>query len=241
MIKKGFGDADRLIKLIIYCNAVMYIFCLLIYPKQLSLSSNPLNFLSPGSSSLLMLGATGTIPIDRFHRWWTLLSANYLHSGILHIVFNMIAFRQISPLIVREYGIYRMFIIYTLSGCLGFFISYLAGVPFTIGASASVCGLIGAAVYYGKSRGGDYGLAVYKQTGGWAVSIFIFGLLMPGINNWGHGGGMFAGAMVGLIMGYQDKRPERALHKFFFSICLAATGITLAWAITTGLYYRLFT
>ena len=117
------------------------------------------------------MGATGVIPIDRMQRWWSLLSANYLHGGILHIFFNMIAFRQIAGLIVREYGIHRTFVLYTLGGTLGFLISYLAHTPFTIGSSAAVCSLIGAALYYGKSRGGLYGNIVYKQIGGWAAGI----------------------------------------------------------------------
>lgn len=53
-----------------------------------------------------------------------------------------------------------MVVIYTLSGMCGFLVSYLAGVGFTIGASAAVCGLIGAALYYGKRRGGRYGQTV---------------------------------------------------------------------------------
>jgi rhomboid protease GluP len=65
--------------------------------------------------------------------------------GHLHIAFNMNRPQAIGPLIIEEYGPYRMFIIYTVAGVVGFFVSYLAGVAFTLGASAAVCGLIGAA------------------------------------------------------------------------------------------------
>ena len=78
------------------------------------------------------------------HRFWTLVSANYLHGSILHIFFNMAALRQLGLLVAREYGVYRMFIIYTLGGIIGFFISYLASVSWTIGASAAVCSLAGS-------------------------------------------------------------------------------------------------
>ena len=80
----------------------------------------------------------------------------------------------------REFGVYRMFAIYTLSGIVGFWISYLAGVYLTIGASASVCGLVGAILYYGKSRGGVYGKQLYRQIAVWVVFLFIFGLLVLG-------------------------------------------------------------
>jgi rhomboid protease GluP len=113
-------------------------------------------------------------------------------------------------LVIREYGTHRMIVIYTLSGVGGFLVSYLAGVGFTIGASAAVCGLIGAALYYGKSRGGIYGQAVYRQVGGWALGIVLFGLLVPGINNWAHGGGMAAGILMGLLSGIP--RTQKGKH-----------------------------
>ena len=109
---------------------------------------------------------------------------------------DMLALRQIAPLIVREYNLSRMFILYTLGGVAGFAVSYLAGVNFTIGSSAAVCSLIGAALYFGKTRGGVYGMAVYRHVGGWVVAIFVLGILIPGINNWGHAGGMFDGCLL---------------------------------------------
>jgi rhomboid protease GluP len=157
LFTRGFLGTDYLIKAIIIANVGMYLLSLLIDPMSKGLSSNPLFLLSPSNRSLLLLGATGTIPVDQLHRWWTLISANYLHGSILHILFNMAALIQIARLVVQEYGVHRMFIIYTVGGVLGFLISYLAGVTLTIGASAAVCSLIGATLYYGKSRGGVYG------------------------------------------------------------------------------------
>jgi rhomboid protease GluP len=189
LLARGMRDGEELLRFLIIANVAMYILSILLSPRSTNFSFNPLFFLSPDSRSLLLLGASGYIPIDRLHRWWSLVSANYLHGSILHLLFNMVALNQIGPLILQEYGNYRMFIIYTLSGVLGFLLSYLAGVKFTIGASAAVCGLIGAALFFGKSRGGVYGQAVYKQISGWAIGIFLFGFLVPAINNWAHGGG----------------------------------------------------
>jgi rhomboid protease GluP len=217
----------------------MYLISLLLNPLFSSLSINPLTFLSPSDTSLLLMGATGTIPIDRYHRWWTVLSANYLHGGILHIFFNMMAFRQLAPLVIREYGVHRMFIIYTIGGIAGFGVSYLAGVRLTIGASAAVCALIGAILYFGKSRGGVYGNAVYRQIGGWAVGLFLFGLLVPGINNWGHGGGFVAGALLGFLLGYQEKVREKFIHKAVAGLCMILTLLILSWAVVSGIYYRM--
>jgi rhomboid protease GluP len=234
-----FLGTDQLIRTIIYANLGMYVISLLLNPWSTGLSLNPFSFLSPANKSLLLLGATGTIPIDHLHRWWTLVSANYLHGGVLHILFNMVAFRQIAHLVLREYGTYRMLILYTLSGVTGFFVSYLAGVSFTIGASAAVCGLIGATLYYGKSRGGVYGQAIFRQIGGWAFGLFLFGLLVPGVNNWGHGGGICAGVILGLLLGYQERARENLYHRILAGVCVALTVLILAWAVVSGMYYRI--
>jgi rhomboid protease GluP len=234
-----FTDPALLIKVVIGVNIGMFALSLVMDPRMTRLSPNPLQFLSPSDQSLLVLGATGTIPIDRFHRWWTLISANFLHGGILHIFFNMAAFRQLATLIIQEYGASRMFTIYTLGGVAGFVVSYLAGVQLTIGASAGVCGLVGAALYYGKSRGGVYGSAIYKQVGMWVIIMFVFGLLAPGINNWGHGGGIGAGVALGYLLGYHERKRETAFQKNLAAACLIITAAVLLWAVGTSIFYRM--
>ena len=239
IIGRGLSDGDQLLKILIGVNVAMYVLSILISARATSLSFNPFFFLSPDNRSLLLLGASGYIPIDRLHRWWSLISANYLHGSIMHIFFNMIALRQLGPLVLHEYGNYRMFIIYTLSGVFGFFVSYLAGVTFTIGASAAVCGLIGAALYFGKNRGGVYGQTIYRQIGGWAIGIFMFGFLVPSINNWAHGGGMLAGAALGFLLGYKERSREKYGHKIAALCCVIITALVLLWAIFSSLYLLL--
>jgi rhomboid protease GluP len=231
---KGLLQGDQLIKYIIYLNAALFLLSVFMSPASTGFSMNPFGFFSPGNSSLLLLGATGRIPIDQFHRWWTVLTANYLHGSIFHILFNMMAFYQIAPLILQEYGRYRMLSIFTLSGVGGYLVSYLAGIAFTLGASGALCGLIGAALYYGKSRGGAYGQMIYRQVGGWALGIFIFGFLFPGINNWAHGGGLLCGILTASLMGYQERTAENTFHKGTAVICVVATLGALMWAIGTS-------
>ncbi len=236
---RGLADESMVVRTFIVVNAAMFILSLLLYPRGMGMSMNPLSMLSPSSQSLLVLGATGSYPIDQFGRWWSLISANFLHGSIVHILFNMMAFRQIAPLIAREYGVYRMLIIYLAGGTFGFLVSYLAGVAVTIGASAAVCALIGAALFYGKNRGGTYGQAIFRQIGGWVIGIFLFGLLVPGINNWGHGGGLAGGAILALILGYSEKSRESATHKTVATSCVGVVGLTLAYAVVTGLLVRI--
>lgn len=219
---RGAVDGDWPVKALITAN-VLY------FAVSLLLSSGG-RFLSPGQGSLLLLGATGTYPIDHFGRFWTVISATYLHGGIIHLIFNLMALNQIAPMAAGEYGSSRMFTIYTLGGVIGYVVSYFAGVSFTIGASAALCSLIGALLYYGKSRGGAYGSSVYRDVSGWVISLFIFGLIFPGINNWAHGGGILGGIIVGALVGYNERRRENSFDRAMALLCAVVTVGILGFA-----------
>jgi rhomboid protease GluP len=236
----NFSDPAQIIRLIIYTNATLFALSLLTNTRWDNLSFDPFRLLAPDSRALVLLGATGRVPIDQFGRWWTVFTAGYLHGGILHILFNMMALRQIGPLIIQEFGPSRMFLIYTLGGAMGFIASYLAGTGVTIGASSSVCSLIGAALYYGKSRGGHFGQTVYREVSGWVIGLFVFGLLMPGIDNWAHGGGIVGGIVLGLVLGYSERKMEAPYHRILAAICLLWVAGTILWAAASGLYLRFF-
>jgi rhomboid protease GluP len=226
------------VKLIITTNVVFYILSLLLHPSGLELSANPMQFLSPSNGSLLILGATGTMPIGIYGRWWTLISASFLHGGILHLFFNMMALRQLAPFVLAEFGFPRFTILYVWTGIAGFLLSFWAGVPFTIGASASICGLIGAILYYGKSRGGFYGEQIYRQAMGWVIGLVFFGLFFPGINNWAHGGGLLSGILIAFLTGYRDRRQESLAHRTIGTASLWLTAAILTWAVIQAIVMR---
>ena len=131
------------------------------------ISGSGFGMLSPHSLIAQMYGASGAGPVfDQLH-WWTILSAGWLHGSILHILFNMMWVRQLGPATADLYGPGRMVIIYTVAGAAGFLVSstagaflgwmpiwFLRGAQLTLGASASIFGLLGALVYYGR-RGGS--------------------------------------------------------------------------------------
>jgi rhomboid protease GluP len=229
-VTRGWADGPQLIKIIIYVNIAMYLVSLVISKGVFSSGFSPFQFLSPSGRSLAVLGATGTLLVNDVG-WWTLISANYLHGNILHIFFNMAAVNQIAPLITQLYGPHRFFIIFTVSGAGGFLVSYLMGIPITVGASAALCGLIGAAIYYGKDRGGFFGQAIYKQIGGWAVAIIIFGFLIPQINNSAHIGGMVVGALCAAVLGYNEKSREGRHHRWLAAACIVLTILVLLRAL----------
>jgi rhomboid protease GluP len=218
--------------------------CIALYLLSLLLDtsgirSGGLAFLSPSTESLFVFGASGAIPVFRFGRWWTVLSAGWLHGGILHILFNMMALRQVGPATAEMYGASRMVIIYTIGGVTGFAAStfaggflpgFLSGAGFTVGASAGILSLIGALFYYSRRTGSTM---VRDYVKSWMIMLVVFGFLLPGIDNWAHLGG-FAGG-YGLAKLLDPLRPERLDHLIGALICLALTGIAVAFSIVHGL------
>ena len=204
----------------IWINVVMYAVSLL-FSRGLHFTLNPLNALAPSSDALIFLGASGTMALAYTQDWTSIFIANWLHGSLLHILFNMLALRTLAPLAAKEFGLYRMLSIYILSGAGGFFLSCLGGVPLTIGASAGLCGLIGALFYFGWSRGGSWGKMVFDQTKSWIFSLVLIGLILPNINNWGHGGGFAAGFILAFFFGYEERRKSGSID------ILACSGMSL--------------
>jgi rhomboid protease GluP len=72
---------------------------------------------------------------------------------------------------------------------------------------------------------------------GWVVGLVIFGLLVPGINNWAHGGGLVSGIMLGFLMSYNEQKGETFFHRVLAAVCILSTAIILLWAVLQALYY----
>jgi rhomboid protease GluP len=199
------------------------------------------SLLSPSQVSLFMFGASGAIPVFRLDRWWTVLSAGWLHGGALHILFNMMWVRQLAPATAELYGPGRMVIIYTLAGVAGFALSsfagayipnilFLRGGQFTVGASASIFGLLGALVYYGR-RGGSR--MVGSEALSYALMLGIFGFIMPGVDNYAHAGGFGGGWLAARFL--DPLKPERIDHIALALVCLGASILAVVVSVVTGL------
>ncbi len=195
--EKFWNNSDFTIKAVITVNMAVFAIAVLLSGKSIYLDMNPFAFMSVSAPVLVRTGATGALVISAGKMWWTLLSAGYNHASLLHIVFNMIAFMSLGRLIASLYGNPVMFSVYTFSTITGFLLSSVAGVPVTVGASAGICGLIGASVIYGMLSKDAFAVIIKQQTSGWILSLVIMGFIIPGINNWGHAGGFAGGAFWG--------------------------------------------
>jgi len=227
-LSTGFDKVIRslggLIPVLIGFNVLLYLISLLLDLSSVFSVRGFFSLLSPSGSALYRLGMTGAVPLAQ-GQWWTLFTAIYLHGGILHIFFNMIWLRNIGYAVEDFFGLSRAFIIFTVAGVAGFLASDLLQVPFTVGASGSIFGLLGALIFYGRHRGGTFGEALMRQVGSWALMAFVFGFIFPGVNNWAHAGGFAGGYLCAQLLKYQEIAPERTAHRI---AALALGLITLA-------------
>jgi rhomboid protease GluP len=190
-----------------------------------------LNILSPSNQALLKLGMGGYIPLQQGW-WWTLLTATYLHGGVLHILFNMLWLRQLGPLANNLFGPSRFLVIYTGAGVAGAIFSALVGkTPFFVGASGAVFGLFGSLIVYGLRRGGMFGSAIFRQMILWALIGLVLGFTRSGVDNLGHIGGLVVGALLGLGLGYQEQKPQQLYHHLLAVGTLAFIGICFVFMV----------
>jgi rhomboid protease GluP len=231
------GQDLGFVPLVIGATVTLYVLSLLLSGANLQ------TMLAPSSTILFLLGASGALPVFGYGRWWTLLTAGWLHAGVLHILFNVLWIRQLAPEVADLYGPARMVIIYTLAGVCGFALSsvagaylswmpifFLRGADFTVGASAPIFGLLGALVYHGRRTGSSH----IGQAGlQYALILGLFGLIMPGTDNYAHLGGFIGGYVTGLVL--DPLRPERIDHMVMALLCLLATFIALLASVATAL------
>ena len=226
----GRFDVARLV--IVTCVAA-YLASLVVDLPAVMQPRGVFGLLAPSSYALYLLGAAGALPWAQ-GRWWTFFTAIYLHGNLLHILFNMMWVRQLTPPAEELFGRARLIVIFTLAGAVGFVFSTVAGVRLTLGASGAIFGLLGAMVYYGRSRGGTFGLAVFRQYGQWALVLFALGFLMPAVDNFAHAGGFAAGYAAALLMGHRERAADRGLHGAVALLLVALTALGFALSITTA-------
>jgi rhomboid protease GluP len=221
---------------------VMYVAAMLLARTRIG---GLFDLFSPSLPGLFVLGASGRVPVLYYGRWWTFLTASWLHANLIHILVNMMSVRNVAPIVGEFYGASRMIIIYVLSGVAGFAVStlvgpYFASIPllgtllgsagYTVGASASIAGLIGAVFFYGH-RTGSRGVA--EQAKIWIMMFLVMGFVFQGIDNWAHIGGLAGGYLIAKFL--DPLYPERLDHFIIALVLLALTGVAVIVSVIHGL------
>jgi rhomboid protease GluP len=241
-VLRRLGNDLGFVSLIVYGCGAMYVIALLLTVMRggniMGGGGSPLNILAPNTPIQILLGASGAYPVFGEGMWWSILSAGWLHASIMHIVLNMMWVRNLGPATADLYGGPRMVIIYTVGSAAGFLLSSVLGLfpipkfgaPLTVGASAPIFGLLGALMYYGRRSGSSI---VHAEAKGYAVAFFVFGLILPGVDNAAHAGGFIGGYLSGMWL--DPLKPERVNHMIAALVCLAATALAILASIVTVL------
>jgi rhomboid protease GluP len=108
----------------------------------------------------------------------------------------------------------------------------LRGGQFTVGASAAIFGLLGALVYYGRRSGSGH---VGSQAMSYALMMGLFGFIMPGVDNYAHGGGFAGGYLMGRLL--DPLKPERVDHIVIALICLGASLVSILVSVVHGVQF----
>ncbi len=169
---------------------------------------------------------------------WRLFTAMFIHIGVIHLLVNLYALYALGPLVEGYFGHLRFLAIYLLGGLFGSLGSYTFSNAVSAGASGAIFALAGAiTIFFLKYREnfGSRGRSILQNMFFIIGLNLVFGMTMPGIDNWGHIGGLIGGAVVafGLLPRYnfptvytpgvsQIEQEERAVQNLLWlTLCVA--------------------
>ena len=135
--------------------------------------------------------------------WWRLLTPVFIHAGPLHLLVNMYSLYAIGPAVERFFGRARLLVVYLLSGVAGVILSLAVNPVPSVGASGAIFGILGALTAFLLQHRGVFGPAAQAQLRqiGFLLVLNLVISLTPGIDAWGHLGGLIAGAACAALFG----------------------------------------
>lgn len=171
-----------------------------------------------GGEPTYRLGAS--VPMfSGYWTWWRLVTAMFLHGGLIHIGFNMMILMDVGPVVEDVYGSARYLFLYVATGVTGFVLSSWLGRSISVGASGALLGLIGLMIAITTKRSGGMMRELRGRLVSWVVTIFVLGFVMSGVDNWAHFGGLAAGFGLGKV--FADREPMNPSER--------KTGAALGW------------
>ncbi len=210
---------------LVLINAVVFVW--------MSLASD--SFMLPTPEVLDLFGAKDVVAIAQ-GEWWRLLSAMFLHIGLVHFLFNSYAIYVIGPQIESLVGPKWFLALYLISGVVGNICSSLYSVSISAGASGAILGLLGCGLYIE--------LLIRRQMQRWTgkrpragaylintIGIVILGALIPNIDNAAHFGGLAAGYIFGyalLLILPNRLRPQSSAMGYRIFAMLAISAVVAA-------------
>jgi len=180
--------------------------CIAVY-VAMSVSSG--TFVAPTVANVLRWGGTGPGIILK-GEWWRLVTAVFVHIGIIHIASNMYVFWGLGMMAERLLGRLNFLAVYLLTGIAGNVLSLLLK-PNIVGAGASgaifgLAGILISVLQFGRLSVPPERLApLKKEVVKLALYNLVIGAVIPAINNIAHLGGLIYGLLLGVLFAWSSR------------------------------------
>lgn len=174
-------------------NVLVFLFC--VFLSQ--------NIMDIPARLLAALGGNFAPMVDR-GEYWRFVSSMFLHGGLLHITFNMMALWQVGQLMERIYGPLRFLVLYFGAGILGSATSWWIHPGLSVGASGAIFGVYGGLLVFLLRHRTRIRPEVFAHLRSSTIAFIAYslfaGFAIPGIDNSAHIGGLIGGFLLGLIL-----------------------------------------
>jgi rhomboid protease GluP len=184
-------------------------------------------------------------PATQDGQWWRLFTALFIHFGVIHLALNMWALWDVGRLVEQLYGRWRFLVLYILSGLLGNLLSLVlhGNQAVSGGASGAIFSLYGALLVFLYRERNNVDPSEFRWLFGgaavFALLMLVVGFLVPGIDNAAHGGGLVAGALLGLVLArrWGPDRPPPSSNLVWTTVSLMMLGTAaLVWYLPEPSY-----
>jgi len=195
----------------------------------------------PGSEDLLRWGGNTAYAVCREHEWWRLLTAMFMHAGLLHLSLNMLGLWDAGAQLCRWFGNRQFLLMYLGSGLAGSALSlhFAAQQSVSVGASGAVFGALGGLLAAGLQHRSQLPRILTRRLllsqGIFVAYALIEGLRTQGVDNAAHVGGLVAGAAFGVVLTRKiDLQAPKARRQRAVAIATLACASAVALLVASA-------
>jgi membrane associated rhomboid family serine protease len=175
--------------------------------------------------------------------WYRLITSMFLHAGIWHIGFNMLALYYFGPTVEQAFGTPRFVALYMATGFFASVASYLFSPLLTqsLGASGAIFGIFAVVMVLAFNRRRDPGAnEMLRSLLGLLVLNMALVLFVHNINLWAHAGGFLSGIALGAAYDQFARRPASTVVQVAATAAVVVAGIALTVVRTTSIHQSPF-
>lgn len=146
--------------------------------------------------------------VRRYHEYYRIITAGFLHVDIIHLAFNMYALYIVGTQMESYLGKVKYILVYFISLIMGSLLSMALSNYAAVGASGAIFGLMGSMLYFGYHYRVYLGTVLKSQIIPIIVLNLVYGFMVSGIDNFGHIGGLIGGFLATKALGIKYKSSQ---------------------------------